>query len=627
MGPEVLERVLQAVNAIPERVRSIVHEEMGVDRVRNIVNEGLRREIEGLRRMLGVQVRIYPQLSPVKCSLFDLICIPVHLHCDTFIPKGNVGDGNCGDQSQRGESVEQEEEGLGGEEGLGRDQATDDRYDVGDDEDRQYDQDWQDYRGCVYERVNDEPQQYQKLVPGDVIPEVDESNLPLVLCEDSSSLERAGGLEVAAAPSLPSRSPSPVDKLFSHMPFYFWRREAGKLLSVFGIPGLVHPGAPGAEDPDVTQLSLASSSPFSMRETCLLLVAPPNTDSCPVSEEGKIDTDGKEEEIPNTDESLAPLVLWQDTLLHDHPCPVEGRQSGPDDPSEDQTCPMLVGANITESCPVSDDGNLEINGDDEGIPKEDASFLPLVLWVDPSLHDPPCPVVDTDSGPDDPSEDQTCATLMVAQITEGCPVSDVGDSENNGVDEDKREASQASSSAVRSPSPHPLSPSHSDSHLSVPIKSDPDLGVPEGSPPWAMGHPHNRCKHTPRRKRNRLRRVSQIVSPTLPVEEPISELASVSGSRSSGEQSTCTPTNQRKRRLSAIISETLPNWEPPVIDVHTNDTGGSWQQVLDDTALARQRQRELWFRSPYSNPLSRGILSTGPSREIYAQFKIDSTVL
>ena len=106
MGPEVLERVLQAVNAIPERVRSIVHEEMGVDRVRNIVNEGLRREIEGLRRMLGFQVRIYPQLSPVKYSLFDLICIPVHLHCDTFIPKGNVGDGNCGDQSQRGESVE-----------------------------------------------------------------------------------------------------------------------------------------------------------------------------------------------------------------------------------------------------------------------------------------------------------------------------------------------------------------------------------------------------------------------------------------------------------------------------------------------------------------------------------------
>jgi hypothetical protein len=60
VGPEVLERVLHAVNAIPERVRSIVHEEMGVDRVRNIVNEGLRREIEGLRRMLGFQVRIYP---------------------------------------------------------------------------------------------------------------------------------------------------------------------------------------------------------------------------------------------------------------------------------------------------------------------------------------------------------------------------------------------------------------------------------------------------------------------------------------------------------------------------------------------------------------------------------------
>ena len=47
---------------------------------------------------------------------------------------------------------------MGGEEGLGRDQATNDRYDVGDDEDRQYDQDWQDDRGCVYDRVNDEPQ-------------------------------------------------------------------------------------------------------------------------------------------------------------------------------------------------------------------------------------------------------------------------------------------------------------------------------------------------------------------------------------------------------------------------------------------------------------------------------------
>lgn len=65
MGPEVLERVLNAVNAIPERVRSIVHEEMGADRVRNIVNEGLRREIEGLRRMLGFQVCIYPHISLV----------------------------------------------------------------------------------------------------------------------------------------------------------------------------------------------------------------------------------------------------------------------------------------------------------------------------------------------------------------------------------------------------------------------------------------------------------------------------------------------------------------------------------------------------------------------------------
>ena len=65
MGPEVLERVLHAMNAIPERVRSIVHEEMRVDRVCNIINEGLRREIEGLRRMLGIQIRIYPHLSPM----------------------------------------------------------------------------------------------------------------------------------------------------------------------------------------------------------------------------------------------------------------------------------------------------------------------------------------------------------------------------------------------------------------------------------------------------------------------------------------------------------------------------------------------------------------------------------
>ena len=72
MGPEVLERVLNAVNAIPERVRSIVHEEMGADRVRNIVNEGLRWEIEGLRWMLGFQVRIYPHISPVYQVFFIL---------------------------------------------------------------------------------------------------------------------------------------------------------------------------------------------------------------------------------------------------------------------------------------------------------------------------------------------------------------------------------------------------------------------------------------------------------------------------------------------------------------------------------------------------------------------------
>ena len=65
MGHEVLERVLNAVNAIPECVRSIVHEEMGADRVRNLVNEGLRREIKGLRQLMGFQVRIYPHLSPV----------------------------------------------------------------------------------------------------------------------------------------------------------------------------------------------------------------------------------------------------------------------------------------------------------------------------------------------------------------------------------------------------------------------------------------------------------------------------------------------------------------------------------------------------------------------------------
>ena len=102
-----------------------------------------------------------------------------------------------------------------------------------------------------------------------------------------------------------------------------------------------------------------------MRETCLLLVAPPNTDSCSVFEEGKIDTDGKEEEIPKEDESLAPLVLWQDPSLNDRPCPVEGKQSSPDDPSEDQTCATLMVAQITEGCPVSDVGDSENNGVDE----------------------------------------------------------------------------------------------------------------------------------------------------------------------------------------------------------------------------------------------------------------------
>ncbi|KAK0608515.1 hypothetical protein LWI29_031819 [Acer saccharum] len=93
---------------------------------------------------------------------------------------------------------------------------------------------------------------------------------------------------------------------------------------------------------------------------------------------------------------------------------------------------------------------------------------------------------------------------------------------------------------------------------------------------------------------------------------------------SSGEQSSCASTNQRKRRLSAIISQPLPNWEPPIIEVHTDDIRASSQQVLDETALARQRQRELWVRSPYSNPLGRGNLSTGPSEEAYAHFKLDS---
>ncbi|KAK0576144.1 hypothetical protein LWI29_012617 [Acer saccharum] len=368
VGPEVLERVLNAVNAIPEHVRSIVHEEMGADRVRNIVNEGLRREIEGLRRMLGFQ---------------------------------RVGSG------------EHAEEGLGGDQASYNDRAG---YEEGDDDERQDDQDWQDDSGCVYDRVNDDQLHYEKHVCVDDISELDESNLPLVLCEDLFSLERAGGLEVAATPSLALRSQFGVDKLFSQMPLYLWPREAG-ILSLFGIPSLVHPGVPGAEDPDVTQWSLASASPFSNRETCLLLGAPQNMHSCPVSDEEKTDTSCQEEELPKEDESLLPLVLWQDPSAHDRPCPVEERHSGPDYPSEDQSCPMLLAAQNTESCPVSDEGNLQINGEDEDIRKKDESLLALVLWQDPSSQYLPRPVAVRQSGHDDPSKDQTCASLLASQNT------------------------------------------------------------------------------------------------------------------------------------------------------------------------------------------------------------------
>ncbi|KAK0594178.1 hypothetical protein LWI29_029516 [Acer saccharum] len=588
VGPEVLERVLNAVNAIPERVRSIVHEEMGADRVRNIVNEGLRREIEGLRRMLGFQ----------------------------------VWDGNSGDQPQRVGSGEHAEEGLGGDQATYSDGAG---YEEGDDDGRQDDQDWQDDSGCVYDRVNDDQLHYEKHVCVDDISDLDESNLPLALCEDLLSLERAGGLEVAATPSLALRSQFGVDKLFSQMPLYLWPREAG-ILSLFGIPGLVHPGVPGAEDPDVTQWSLASASPFSNRETCLLLGAPQNMHSCPVSDEEKTDTACQEEELPKEDESLLPLVLWQDPSAHDRPCPVEGRHSGPDYPSEDQSCPMLLAAQNTESCPVSDEGNLQINGEDEDIPKEDESLLALVLWQDPSSQYLPRPVAVTQSGHDDPSEDQTCATLLASQNTQSSPVSDEGGSEKKGEDEDIPDASKVSSTAVQSPPSHPVSPSHSHSHPSVVIKSDSDVEIPTGSPPAPLPRKRGE-KHTGRKTPCRLRRLSRIVSPTLRVDENSSEQMSGPAPCSSGEQSSCASTNQRKRRLSAIISQPLPNWEPPVIEVHTDDIRASTQQVLDETALARQRQRELWVRNPYSNPLGRGNLSTGPSEEAYAHFKRDSKLL
>ena len=510
------------------------------------------------------------------------------------------------------------ESGEHAEEGLGGDQAFDGEggsYEVGDDDERQDDQDWQDDRGCVYDRVNDDQLHYAKHVCGDDISDLNETNLPLVLCEGSSSLERAGGLEVAAAPSLALRSPTPFDKLFSQMPLYMWPREAG-ILSLFGIPGLVHPGVPGAEDPDVTQWSLASSSPFTKRQTCLLLVAPPNEDSCPYSDQGKIDTDGQEEEILKEDESLLPLLLSQDRLVHDHPCPVEGRQSAPDYTSEDQSCPMLLAAHNTESCPVSDEENLEINTEDEYIPTEDESLLALVLWQDHSSQDPssqdlPHPVAVRQSGPDDPSEDQTRATLPAPENTQSSPVSD----------EDIPDASQGSSSEVKSPHSHPVSPSHSHSPPRVVIKTEPDVEITTGSP--IVNRTSRGPKHIARKSRCRFRRLSKIVSPTLRVEEPSSERVSTSSPGPSPQQSTCTPANQRKRRLFAIISVPLPNWEPPVIDVHTNDTGAS-SQVLDDTTLARQRQRLEWVRRPYSNPFGRGILSTGPSKETYAQFKIDS---
>ena len=77
------------------------------------------------------------------------------------------------------------ESGEHAEEGLGGDQAFDGEggsYEVGDDDERQDDQDWQDDRGCVYDRVNDDQLHYAKHVCGDDISDLNETNLPLVLC-------------------------------------------------------------------------------------------------------------------------------------------------------------------------------------------------------------------------------------------------------------------------------------------------------------------------------------------------------------------------------------------------------------------------------------------------------------
>ncbi|KAK0570915.1 hypothetical protein LWI29_008363 [Acer saccharum] len=642
---------------------------MGADRVRNIVNEGLRREIEGLRRMLGFQVR----------------------------------DGNSGDQPQRVGSGEHAEEGLGGDQATYNDGAG---YEEGDDDERQDDQDWLDDSGCVYDRVNDDQLHYEKHVCVDDISDLDESNLPLALCEDLLSLEGAGGLEVAATPSLALRSHFGVDKLFSQMPLYLWPREAG-ILSLFGIPGLVHPGVPGAEDPrcnsmeeelpkeDESLLPLvlwqdpsAHDRPCPVEgrhsgpdypsedQSCPMLLAAQNTESCLVSDEGNLQINGKDEDISKEDESLLALVLWQDPSSQYLPRPVAVTQSGHDDPFEDQTCATLLASQNTQSSPVSDEGgsekkgededipdaskvsstavksppshqvspshshshpsvvirldsdegNMEINGEDEDIPKENESLLALVLWQDPSSQYLPRPVAVTQSGHDDSSEDPTCATLLASQNTQSSQVSDEGGSEKKGEDEDIPDASKVSSTAVESPPSHPVSPSHSHSHPSVVIRSDSDVEIPTGSPP--APRPRKRGeKHTGRKTPCRLRRLSRIVSPTLRVDENSSEQMTGPAPCSSGEQSSCASTNQRKRRLSAIISQPLLNWEPPVIKVHTDDIRASSQQVLDETALARQRQRELWVRNPYSNPLGRGNLSTGPNEEAYAHFKLDSKVL
>ncbi|KAK0594287.1 hypothetical protein LWI29_020432 [Acer saccharum] len=276
----------------------------------------------------------------------------------------------------------------------------------------------------------------------------------------------------------------------------------------------------------------------------------------------------------------------------------------------------------------SDEGNMEINGEDEDIPKEDESLLALVLWQDPSSQYLPRPVAVTQSGHDDPSEDPTCATLLASQNTQSSLVSDEGGSEKKGEDEDIPDPSKVSSTAVKSPPSHPVSPSHSHSHShpSVVIRSDSDVEIPTGSPPAT--HPRKRGeKHTGRKTPCQLRRLSRIVSPTVRVDENSSEQMSRPAPCSSGEQLSCASTNQRKRRLSTIISQPLPNWEPSVIEVHTDDICASSQQVLDETALARKRQRELWVRNPCSNPLGRGNLSISPSEEAYVHFKLDLKVI